>query len=179
MSDESENKLEDGLINLDPKRFFDSKNYNTLIVHVDGHTKKENATSELVISLIDKEHTPEEKEEILQLIKAQNAQNVLIESISTVENPDKKAVLIAACWECGLDFYNHFLFFVDLAIHDNYRVAMEAYTVIENMEGEIFREDLEKGKTIISDKIKNSPDTLPLLNDILHVIMNRLQSQAT
>lgn len=144
-----------------------------MIVNADGHTKKENATSELVISLIDKEHTPEEKEEVLKLIKDQNAQKVLIESISAIQNPDKKAILVAACWECGLDFNDHFLFFANLAVHDHYRIAMEAYTVIENMEGEIFHGDLEKGKEIISNKIKAAPQTMPLLNDILNIIISK------
>lgn len=157
-------------------KFFDSKNYNTIIVKSEGHSKKENDISEIIISLIDGNLTKEERDSALSSIKEQNNREILLSSIETIENPDKKALLIAACWEVGFDFSDEFLMFIDLACNDNFEVALEALTVIETIEGDIVHSDLEKAKMKVLEKLKKNPDTSDLLKDLQRFINRRLHN---
>ena len=170
MSSDPEKISAEGVLNPDPKRFFDSKNYNTLIVNLEGHSKKENITSELVLSLIEKEYTPDEKVEVLRELKSRNAQKVLVECISAIENPDKKAILIAACWESGLDFKDFLLFFTGQACSHNFNVVLESVSLIENNESVFDQESMKKAEKIISDKINENPATIELLKPLLEFI---------
>ena len=157
-------------------KFFDSKNYNTIIVKSEGHSKKENDISEIIISLIDGNLSKEERDSSLSSIKEQNNREILLSSIRTIENPDKKALLIAACWEVGFDFSDEFLMFIDLACSDSFEVALEALTVIETIDGEIVRSDLEKAKLKVIEKLKTDPDTSDLLRDLQRFINRRLHN---
>ncbi len=153
--------------------FFDSENYNTIIVNTGGHSKKENDVGERIISLIDGKLTKEGRDEALTLIKEQNNPDILLNSISTIENPDKKALLIAAFWEVGFQADEHFLFFVDLVCVDHFEVALEAITVIDTIENDILPSDLAKAKAMVSKKLKENPVTDALLGDLLQFIKNR------
>jgi len=173
MKDQKPQKEEEGLFDVDPKKLFDPKEYNTIIVDTAGYSKKENETSTLIISLVEKEFTPEEKDEALKTIAEQKSQNLLVDTIRSAEDPSKKALLIAVCWECGLDFSNYFLFFAELACSSNFGMVMEACTVIDSIEDPIITADLEKGKALIAEKLKTKPDTSPLLQDVLEALQSK------
>ncbi len=155
-------------------KYFDSKNYNTIIVHTDGHSKKENDIGEVIISLIDGKLSKEDKDQALVSIKENNNPAILLNSISTIENPDKKALLIATFWEVGFAADRYFLFFVDLVCVDHFEVALEAITVIDTIENEILPGDLAKAKEMVTKKLKENPITDALLGDLLKFINNRI-----
>lgn len=175
MSKKKENK-EETTPEKEINKFFDSKNYNTIIVNTAGHSKKENDTSEIIISLIDGKLSKEERDDALALIKEQNNREILLSSIRTIENPDKKALLIAACWEVGFDFSDEFLLFVDLACHENFEVALEALTVIETIESNIIASDLEKARVKVKEALKKDPETADLLRDLQRYINSRIHN---
>jgi hypothetical protein len=132
--------LDDG--NIDPKKFFDEKEYVTLLLNRDGFTKKQNATADLIHALLEKELTREEQEEIFSQLKLADARNYLLEAIGNTPKSADKARLCAACWESGLDFTEHFLFFARLVCQEDFTLAMEAFTVVENLDGVVAEKDL-------------------------------------
>jgi hypothetical protein len=130
--------------NNDPKKYFNEKEYNTLIVNREGFSKKQNEVADLVNDLLEKELSREETENIFKKLKNGNAQPVLVEAIQNVKKDEDKAWLCAACWESGLDFTSYFLFFAELSCSQDFLLAMEALTVVENIPGKISEEDLQK-----------------------------------
>jgi PleD family two-component response regulator len=141
---------------LDPKKLFDESEYSTLIIGRDGYTKKQNATADLIEHLIEDELTREEEEEIFKKLKDSKAQAILISAIKSTEDKKRKAKLVAAVWESGVEINNDLLFFVRLACDDDFELAMEALTVVENIESKIDLKVLEAALLIAQEsKSKN------------------------
>jgi hypothetical protein len=133
---------------LDPKKFFDEKEYVTLLVNREGFNKKENDIADLLESLCSSEIKRVEAEEIFSKLKTANAAKMLVDEISKAKTLSQKAKLCAACWESGLDFTSDFLFFTELAVNKDFNLSMEAYTVVENIEGTISEHELTKALEI-------------------------------
>jgi SOS response regulatory protein OraA/RecX len=133
--------LEEG--GIDPKKLFNEKEYSTIIVNREGFSKKQNKVADLVYELLEKELSREETENIFKELKEGSAQPVLVEAIQNVKRNDDKARLCAACWESGLDFTSYFSFFAELSCTQDFLLAMEALTVVENIPGKITEEELK------------------------------------
>ncbi|MCW3075626.1 MAG: hypothetical protein JWO32_235 [Bacteroidetes bacterium] len=143
--------------NLDPKKLFDENEYSTLIVNRDGFSKKDNDIADLIESLLDKEVTRQELENIFSKLKEKNATAILVESIKKAGKTSEKTKLVAACWESGLDFSNELLFFTELALQPDFALAMEALTVIENSESIVPEKTLTQALELVqSSKSPNA-----------------------
>ncbi len=156
----------------DPKKLFDEKQYSTLIINREGFNKKQNEMADMLESLLDEKTTRTESEEIFAALKKESgAQQLLVEAIQAAERPAEKAKLVAACWEAGLDFTTYFLLFTELACHDDFALAMEALTVIENCEGQLDEKTLTEALTTAQNsKSKNTT----LVNDLIENIKSRI-----
>jgi tRNA(Phe) wybutosine-synthesizing methylase Tyw3 len=151
----------------DPKKLFNEEEYSTLIIKRDGFNKKENNTADLLESLLDKEITRQESEEIFLKLKESNAVDVMVDAVKKAQRVEERIILAAACWESCLDFTNHFLFFVDLACSDNLELSLEGLTVVENCEGTIDENTLSKALEIAqSSKSKNKELLAALIDNI-------------
>ncbi|MDO8999099.1 MAG: hypothetical protein Q7W45_04990 [Bacteroidota bacterium] len=150
----------------DPKKLFNEEEYSTLIIARDGFSKKENNAADLLEGLLEKGVTRQESEEIFLKLKESNSVELMINAIKKAERIEEKIILTAACWEACLDFTKHFLFFVELSCNDNFLLAMEGLTVVENIEGtideitltkalEIAQNTKSKNKELVSDLIEN------------------------
>lgn len=155
---------------LDPKKYFDEKEYSTLIVNREGFSKQQNDTADLIETLLEKDLVRTEQEDIFSRLKKLNAQNLLISSIKEVKRDSQKAKLCSACWESGLDFTNHFVFFVELSCSDDFSLAMEALTVVENIEGQIPENILVKGLEIAQN---TSSQNKVLIDNLINNIKQR------
>lgn len=157
---------------LDPKKYFDKEKYNTLTIAIneDGDTKFSDSDIDVLIDLLDENISREEKEERLAHLKKNELQALLIKAIKEAENNEDRAKLICACWESGLDFKNDFLFFVELTCHNDFSVAMEAFTVAENIEN-INEEGILTKAIIIIDSAKNGNPQL--IEDLKSNILSR------
>ncbi len=155
----------------DPKKLFNEEEYSTLIIKREGFSKKENDSADLIEGLLEKEITRQESEVIFSKLKENNSVELLIDSIKKAQRLEQKTILTAACWESGLDFTAHFLFFTELACHDNFLLAMEGLTVVENIEGKLDEATLTNALQIAQNsKSKN----VELINDLISNIKSRI-----
>ncbi len=155
----------------DPEKLFDDKQYSTLIIKRDGFNKKQNNVADLIEALLDQRLKRSDAEEIFTQLKEAKAQQMLVNAIEEAEHTDDKQILVAACWECGLDFSDHLLFFTRLACSADFAVAMEALTVVENMEEVISTETLTAALNLIASS--HSPNT-ELVRDLTENIKTRI-----
>jgi hypothetical protein len=158
---------------IDPSKLFDKKKFATLIVTPEG-IKKNQTVTDALIAITDVKISLMEREEFLKILKDNDSRPLLIQEIEVEKDPVKKAKLISVFWEIGLEATDRFLFFVEQACSDNYLVSLEAFTVIETIENEISQEDLKTAEKIVSAKIKEAPESLPLLEELLKFIQERI-----
>ncbi len=156
---------------LDPKKLFNEEEYSTLIIKRDGFNKSENNLADLVEGLLDENKTRAELEEIFSALKKANASEMLIASIKEAQKNSEKALLISACWECGLDFTQHFLFFTELSCSNDFNVALEALTVIESIEGMVDEDTLTKALVYAQNNKSKNQD---LMADLIGNIKDRI-----
>lgn len=66
-----------------------------------------------------------------------------------------KAVL-TTCWQNGLDFSAYTVTFVELVINEDWEIAFEAFTIIDNMEFLPDQKIIEETRQIISTALENA-----------------------
>ena len=151
----------------DPEKLFDENQYSTLIIDREGFSKKQNSTADLIESLLEPHLTRAESEEIFAELKKANAQQMMVKAIGTTRGDAQKKALTAACWECGLDFSPHFVFFAELVCNSGFEVAMEAFTVIQEMENKPSREEIGAVEEIISKQPEPANAMVPELESYI------------
>ena len=108
-----------------------------------------------LIEFIHQTSSKEVKEKIFQLfvdLKHENSVDKLISELKNERDLDILERLVACCWQNGLDYSKHLPYFVQLVIDQEFQIAFEAFTVIENMYGKI-EGDVE---TILIEKLKSA-----------------------
>lgn len=163
----------------DLKKYFNSKEYATTII---GSTKDVSApvTSEdkisSLISLLTDPANKEIKEEALLTLKKQKGGDSLLVAIASPKANEVRHILVAACWESEINFSKYLPFFILLALDQNYLTALEAITVIENMEGPFTNSDVEAAiKKVKEAKKAISSERLVLLNDLVVTLEGYLE----
>ncbi|HET6991759.1 MAG TPA: hypothetical protein VFJ43_10565 [Bacteroidia bacterium] len=116
------------------------------------------------------------KDEVLHTLKAGESQELLVEIIGMKEYARHRHILLATCWESGLDFSDYLEFFVSL-LGDKKTDDLsniEIVTIIEEMSGPFEKKALDnaikKLRTISVDE--------PLKKELLTGIIIRLQGFA-
>ena len=158
---------------IDPEKLFDEKEYATIIIGSEGMSKKDTSNADYVTVLVNSKSTREEKDEALKVLKENNAQAFILNAITKTKNLGQKALLIAACWETGLDFSKDYLFFIELITNKDFIVSFEAFTVIQEMEAEIDNTTLQSSLTILK-KVKEPSVTI---TDAIELIEQKLTSE--
>ena len=159
---------------IDPAKLFDEKEYATIIIGSEGMSKKDTSNADYVTALVSTKSTREEKDEALIALKENNAQSFILNAIAKTKNLDQKALLIAACWETGLDFSKDYLVFIELIGHENFLVSFEAFTVIQEMEAEIDESTLKTALEMLNKFKKANEITI---NDAKELIKQKLSAQ--
>ena len=155
------------------QKYFDEKKFRTIIVGKDG-IKDTGDLSDAVEELAAGKLIPEERDEVLKKVKASNPQKALLKAISSVKDYTRKARLISVWWEVELDCTDDFLFFVKQACEGDYMVAMEVLTVVETIESEVVKDDLKAAKELLTRTINQNPESVAMLEEILHWVEGRL-----
>lgn len=157
---------------IDPKKLFDENEYSTIIIGSEGMSKKDVNNADLITILISARSSREEKDEALIQLKENNAQSFMINAISKTKKPDHKALIVAACWETGLDFSKDYMYFIDLICSSDFLVSFEAFTVIQEMDAEIDEATLRQSL----DKLQKVKDPAVSVTDAVHLIEQKLNS---
>lgn len=155
----------------DPKKLFNEEEYSTLIIDREGFSKKQNETANIIEQLLDKEITRAEAEEIFSKLKDQKATRMLLGSVSTAKSMADKVTLVAACWETGLDFSADLNFFVELVCQPTFELAVEALSVVENLEN-ISPEGAAAALVIVNKSKEGSQELRKALEQFLNDIIN-------
>lgn len=71
---------------------------------------------------------------LLATIKDKESIPVLIDALQNEKYKSIRKVLTSACWQNGMDFSPYMEVFINLIIDEEWEVAFEAFTVIENFE---------------------------------------------
>lgn len=109
--------------------------------------------------------------DLLRSAKTGSLISILIQEIDSSDTKDRRN-LIALCWECGQNADKHLRYFVDLAIHEPFENALEAITVVEEMNGNF---DLNLLQECISDVKKatsEQPEKASLLSTLTAALKN-------
>lgn len=169
MAKQSEDSFEE-----DNKKYFDEKKFRTIIIGKDG-IKNTDDLKDAVDELAEGKLLPEERDELLNKVKASNPEKTLLKAVSSVKDKAKKARLISVYWEIGLDCTSDFLFFVKQACEGDYTIAMECLTVIETIESEVVKQDLKEAQQLLTARINENTESAPMLEEILHWVEGRIE----
>lgn len=156
---------------IDPKKYFNSKEYNTTIIGLGAEENSAPINESKISNLISLLTNPDNKqirEEALLTLKKEKGTELLLTAIASPKAAECRHILVAACWESEINFSKYLPFFVLLALDDNYLISLEAITTIENMEGPFDATHIKDAIKKIKEKQKSiSNERVVLLNDLV------------
>lgn len=105
-------------------------------------------------------------------IKDQKAANEIVYAIENTANTEKcKQALASAAWQNDLDYSEGLEVFVALVLNEDYLIAYEAFTVIENNIDKVEPQKANEFQNIISEGLANvSEEKKSMVEELLHVI---------
>jgi hypothetical protein len=116
-------------------KLLDPKAYNTIFINTEDENKAKKAQMDILIELIcDDRHKADRVQVLVFLKKEPKSAELLMTAISEAGPIDKKK-LLTACWEADLDCTPHIDMFAEIVMKEDFPIAMEALTSIENMHG--------------------------------------------
>ena len=110
-----------------------------------------------IYSTSDNNELKEEIKKTLSQLKTTKALPVLIKNIKNNDNRVVELVL-HAIWSSNLDACDHLPEIVEVACKGDFMIALEALTLIENLEGPFNEEDLLEGMVHINEYLSEEPD---------------------
>lgn len=112
-----------------------------------------------------------EVKKILADIKDSYALEVIIEKLKTGSD-SLKEVLLYALWNSNLNAVDYIPEIIDTAKNGNYMIALEALTVLENLDGPFSNEKLTEAQFILNEYFSEGVDEKEtLMRSILDVIL--------
>ena len=134
-----------------------------------------------IIELLHNTELPEIKKSVLNLLselKNKESVPILMSVIKNEKYANERKELVACCWQNGLSYNAYIPVFIDLVIQEEFLVAFEAFTVIENMFGNIEDEVIDAEIIKINDALKDAGEQKSyLLNGLLSVIRDIPEEQ--
>lgn len=109
--------------------------------------KGNNTHFSVLLDLLHETSNKQIKKKILSLfgeLKSVDSVPLLMEAIQDRQYQAELKDLVACCWQNGLNYSSYLPVFVDLVIEEDFPVAFEAITVIENMYGKIDQSIIEQ-----------------------------------
>ena len=172
----SENPTNPGkeLPKIDPAKLFDESQYNT--IKIGGETgaqeKIKGGAAEELLELLSSK-TIGDKDKALALLKKEKGVALLINTIKECKNPKDKALLVAACWECGMDLSAHLEYFAEMVHDEDLFVSMEAVTVVSENIGGVEKLQAQQLINILS-KAAEDHFNYALIQDVIESLKSRL-----
>lgn len=125
----------------------------------------------ILFDLLNSSPEPEIETEIKNLLETVKDKSTINSFMRAIEDdkykPIRKSILIA-CWQNGLDFSTFLPIFVDLVINEDWEIAFEAFTIIDNLEYLPSQEIINKTIDQIGQALPNANEQKSyFLNEIL------------
>jgi len=115
----------------------------------------------ILFDLLNSSPEPEIETEIkhlLETVKDKESVNSFLRAIEDDKYKPIRKDLLTACWQNGLDFSTFVPVFIDLIIREDWEIAFEAFTVIDNLE-------FLPNQEIIKIAVGKIKEALPFAND--------------
>ncbi len=114
------------------EKLLNSKSFNTVFIVREDEERVRREQLEILVELLCDDRHKASKGEVFNFLKREKkAVDLLIRAISEAKRDKKR--LLAACWEADLDCDRYISFFTDIILKDEFEVALEAFTVVENL----------------------------------------------
>jgi len=153
-------------------KFLDPKAYNTVFINHEDEEKAKKELMNILVELICDGRHQSDKNQVYAFLKEEpKAVDLLMTAINEA-GPENKRKLLLACWEADLDCTSNIAMFVGIVMKDDFPVAIEALTCIENMHGHISSEKagelLNQVMGMYSTQIETPKG--PLLADLIELL---------
>ncbi len=107
-------------------------------------------------------------------IKDKNVKQIILQAITDKKYTAIQKDMVAVCWQSSIDFTDSVAIFVDLLIHSDFETAFEAFTVIENLTGEIDANIIKQEQEKLKEAIPNAPEQLKgIIHEAIHLLENQ------
>jgi len=110
----------------------------------------------ILFDLLNSSPEPEIEREIMDLletVKDKEAVNSFVRAIEDDKYKQIRKSLLIACWQNGLDFSTFLPVFVDMIINEDWEIAFEAFTIIDNLEFLPSEEIINKSVALVKDAL--------------------------
>lgn len=84
----------------------------------------------------------EEVMKLLASLKDTQMESILINAVKDPKYKDIQQLLLSSMWQSGLNFSEHLLTLVEIALEGDFMVQVECITIIENLEGPFHEEHI-------------------------------------
>lgn len=152
------------------KNLFSAKT-ETVIAAIESIKKKGNKLYiPILFDLLNSMPEPEIETEIKSLLGNVKDKESINSFMRAVEDDKYKPIrksILTACWQNGLDFSTFLPVFIDLVINEDWEIAFEAFTIIDNFE-------FLPGEEIIRKSISKIEVALPAANDQKSYFLNEI-----
>jgi HEAT repeat protein len=114
-------------------------------------SKGNEAVIPYLFKLIEGENTPKIKAEAKKIILELKTTAAIPELLNQLqsENPEARELALGAFWQTGFNAFEHIDAFVLAASKGTYMEAVEAYTIIDNLDGPFVEEPIIEGQLIL------------------------------
>jgi hypothetical protein len=154
------------------ERLLDPKAYNTVYISLADENKAKKEQTDIIIELICDDRHKADRVQVLAFIKKEPKAAELLMTAIQEAGPVERKKLLTACWEADLDCTPYLDMFADIVMKDDFPIAMEALTSIENMHGVISTAQAEQILNRIMEIYPQQADTPKghLLADLIELL---------
>lgn len=111
--------------------------------------------------------------ELISDIKEKSVGKEIISFLKDEKYASIKKIIIEICWNTNINMSEYLNVFVGLLINEEFTVAFEAFTVIENMTGDIEESIKEEQISILKDAISTAESAQKtFIHEAIHIIKN-------
>lgn len=93
---------------------------------------------------------------LLATVKDKDAVAVFMSAFDDEKYRPIWKTVLTACWQNGLDYSNYIVTFIELIINEEWEIAFEAFTIIDNLEFLPEQKIIDESRKIISSSIESA-----------------------
>jgi hypothetical protein len=163
--------MNQGKIDEQIKKNLFSANTDVVISAIEAIQKKGNKLYiPILLDLLNSSPETEIESEIINLLGTVKDKETVNSFVRAIEDDKYKGIrksILTACWQNGLDFSTFLPVFIDLIINEEWEIAFEAFTVVDNLE-------YLPGDEIIKVSISKINEAMPAVGDQNKYFLNEI-----